>query len=148
MASATCSGVSQSIQTSSTGSFVWSRRRSPGPSQRMGENGSGTAADGVWGSLMGGDLNPVCASGRILLRRPNPSNRHRIEVLHVKGDPTKLGFSTRAVHAGQKPDPRTGAVAVPIYQTSTYVQERLGEAAEFEYARVQNPTRQALEEQV
>jgi cystathionine beta-lyase/cystathionine gamma-synthase len=66
----------------------------------------------------------------------------------VKGDPTKLGFSTRAVHAGQKPDPRTGAVAVPIYQTSTYVQERLGEAAEFEYARVQNPTRQALEEQV
>jgi cystathionine beta-lyase/cystathionine gamma-synthase len=66
----------------------------------------------------------------------------------VKGDPRQLGFSTRAVHAGQKPDPRTGAVAVPIYQTSTYVQERLGEAAEFEYARVQNPTRQALEEQV
>jgi cystathionine beta-lyase/cystathionine gamma-synthase len=66
----------------------------------------------------------------------------------VKGDPRQLGFSTRAVHAGQKPDPRTGAVAVPIYQTSTYVQERLGEPAEFEYARVQNPTRQALEEQV
>ena len=66
----------------------------------------------------------------------------------MKGDPSKLGFSTRAVHAGQKPDPRTGAVAVPIYQTSTYVQQRLGEAAEFEYARVQNPTRQALEEQV
>ncbi len=60
MASATCSGVSQSIQTSSTGSFVWSRRRSPGPSQRMGENGSGTVAedtDGVWGSLMGGILS-------------------------------------------------------------------------------------------
>ena len=66
----------------------------------------------------------------------------------MKGDPSKLGFSTRAVHAGQKPDPRTGAVAVPIYQTSTYVQEKLGEPAEFEYARVQNPTRQALEEQV
>jgi cystathionine beta-lyase/cystathionine gamma-synthase len=66
----------------------------------------------------------------------------------VKGDPRHLGFSTRAVHAGQKPDPRTGAVAVPIYQTSTYVQETLGEPAEFEYARVQNPTRQALEEQV
>jgi len=66
----------------------------------------------------------------------------------VKGDPRNLGFSTRAVHAGQKPDPRTGSVAVPIYQTSTYVQERLGETAEFEYARVQNPTRQALEEQV
>jgi len=66
----------------------------------------------------------------------------------VKGDPRHLGFSTRAVHAGQKPDPRTGAVAVPIYQTSTYVPETLGEPAEFEYARVQNPTRQALEEQV
>ena len=66
----------------------------------------------------------------------------------MKGDPKNLGFSTRAVHAGQKPDPRTGSVAVPIYQTSTYVQERLGEPAEFEYARVQNPTRQALEEQV
>jgi cystathionine gamma-lyase/cystathionine beta-lyase/cystathionine gamma-lyase/homocysteine desulfhydrase len=66
----------------------------------------------------------------------------------VKGDPQNLGFSTRAVHAGQDPDPRTGAVAVPIYQTSTYVQRGLGEGAEYEYARVQNPTRSALEEQV
>jgi cystathionine beta-lyase/cystathionine gamma-synthase len=64
----------------------------------------------------------------------------------VKGDPKNLGFATRAIHAGQAPDPRTGAVAVPIYQTSTYVQHAVGEAAEFEYARVQNPTRQALEE--
>jgi len=63
----------------------------------------------------------------------------------VKGDPRKLGFATRAIHAGQPPDPRTGAVAVPIYQTSTYVQKGLGEPAEFEYARVQNPTRTALE---
>jgi cystathionine beta-lyase/cystathionine gamma-synthase len=66
----------------------------------------------------------------------------------VKGDPRNLGFSTRAVHAGQEPDPRTGAVAVPIYQTSTYVQHGLGEGAEYEYARVQNPTRSALEKQV
>jgi cystathionine beta-lyase/cystathionine gamma-synthase len=66
----------------------------------------------------------------------------------VKGDPSKLGFATRAIHAGQPPDPRTGAVAVPIYQTSTYVQQALGEPAEFEYARVQNPTRQALEANV
>lgn len=63
----------------------------------------------------------------------------------MKGDPRNLGFSTRAIHAGQEPDPRTGAVAVPIYQTSTYVQKGLGEPAEFEYARVQNPTRSALE---
>ncbi|HKI05960.1 MAG TPA: PLP-dependent aspartate aminotransferase family protein [Thermoanaerobaculia bacterium] len=66
----------------------------------------------------------------------------------MKGDPRDLGFSTRAVHAGQKPDPRTGSVSVPIYQTSTYVQDRLGEEVQYEYARVQNPTREALEEQV
>jgi len=66
----------------------------------------------------------------------------------VKGDPRNLGFATRAVHAGQEPDPRTGAVAVPIYQTSTYVQHAVGEAVEYEYARVQNPTRSALETQV
>jgi cystathionine gamma-lyase/cystathionine beta-lyase/cystathionine gamma-lyase/homocysteine desulfhydrase len=66
----------------------------------------------------------------------------------VKGDPRSLGFATRAIHAGQPPDPLTGAVAVPIYQTSTYVQPGLGEGAVYEYARVQNPTRQALEENV
>ncbi|HEX7181761.1 MAG TPA: PLP-dependent aspartate aminotransferase family protein [Thermoanaerobaculia bacterium] len=66
----------------------------------------------------------------------------------MKGDPRQLGFATRAIHAGQPPDPRTGAVAVPIYQTSTYVQKGLGEPAEFEYARVQNITRQALEDNV
>ena len=70
------------------------------------------------------------------------------EVPPLKGDPRKLGFSTRAIHAGQPPDPRTGAVAVPIYQTSTYVQHAVGEGAEYEYARSQNPTRQALEENV
>lgn len=64
----------------------------------------------------------------------------------MKGDPRHLGFSTRAIHAGQPPDPRTGAVAVPIYQTSTYIQKGLGEPAEYEYARVQNPTRSALED--
>jgi cystathionine beta-lyase/cystathionine gamma-synthase len=66
----------------------------------------------------------------------------------VKGDPSKLGFATRAIHAGQPPDPHTGAVAVPIYQTSTYVQHAVGEEVEFEYARVQNPTRFALEANV
>jgi cystathionine beta-lyase/cystathionine gamma-synthase len=66
----------------------------------------------------------------------------------LKGDPTRLGFSTRAIHAGQPPDPRTGAVAVPIYQTSTYVQHAVGGGAQYEYARGQNPTREALEENV
>ncbi|MGD2115595.1 MAG: PLP-dependent aspartate aminotransferase family protein [Acidobacteriota bacterium] len=66
----------------------------------------------------------------------------------MKGDPKDRGFSTRAVHAGQAPDPTTGSVAVPIYQTSTYVQEGLGEDTSYEYARVQNPTRHALEANV
>jgi len=56
-----------------------------------------------------------------------------------------MGFSTDAVHAGQEPDPTTGAITVPIYQTSTYVQEELGKHKGFEYARTQNPTRTALE---
>jgi cystathionine gamma-lyase/cystathionine beta-lyase/cystathionine gamma-lyase/homocysteine desulfhydrase len=63
----------------------------------------------------------------------------------VKGDPKGLGFATRAIHAGQPPDPTTGAVTVPISQTSTYVHDALGEHKGFEYARVQNPTRTALE---
>jgi cystathionine beta-lyase/cystathionine gamma-synthase len=57
-----------------------------------------------------------------------------------------MGFSTDAIHAGNAPDPTTGAVAVPIYQTSTYVQEALGKHKGYEYARTQNPTRSALEE--
>src|SRR6266446_6506138 len=57
-----------------------------------------------------------------------------------------MGFKTDAIHAGQEPDPTTGAVSVPIYQTSTYVQEGLGRHKGFEYARTQNPTRMALEQ--
>ncbi len=66
----------------------------------------------------------------------------------MKGDPNKSGFSTRAIHAGQTPDPTTGSVTVPIYQTSTYVQDELGQHKGYEYARVQNPTREALEDNV
>jgi len=57
-------------------------------------------------------------------------------------------FATRAVHAGQVPEPLSGAVMTPIYQTSTYVQIRLGEHRGYEYARTQNPTREALERNV
>ena len=56
-----------------------------------------------------------------------------------------MAFKTDAIHAGQEPDPTTGAVTTPIYQTSTYVQEGLGKHKGFEYARTQNPTRMALE---
>lgn len=57
-----------------------------------------------------------------------------------------MKFSTKAIHAGQEPDPTTGAVSVPIYQTSTYAQEGIGKHKGFEYARTQNPTRLALEQ--
>ncbi len=56
-----------------------------------------------------------------------------------------MGFSTDAVHAGQKPDPSTGAIITPIYQTSTYVQDSIGVHKGYEYARGDNPTRQAWE---
>jgi cystathionine beta-lyase/cystathionine gamma-synthase len=57
----------------------------------------------------------------------------------------KRHFGTRAVHAGQRPDPTTGAIMMPVYQTSTYVQPELGRHLGYEYARTQNPTREALE---
>jgi len=56
-----------------------------------------------------------------------------------------MGFSTDAIHAGQRPDPTTGAVMTPIYQTSTYAQEELGVSKGFDYGRTINPTRLALE---
>jgi cystathionine beta-lyase/cystathionine gamma-synthase len=59
-----------------------------------------------------------------------------------------LRFATRAVHAGQAPDPLAGAVMTPIYQTSTYVQDGLGRNKGYEYARTRNPTREALERNV
>src|SRR5215208_5567209 len=56
-----------------------------------------------------------------------------------------MDFETRAIHEGQHPDPATGAVTVPIYQTSTFVQEAVGEHKGYDYARVANPTRTALQ---
>jgi cystathionine beta-lyase/cystathionine gamma-synthase len=56
-----------------------------------------------------------------------------------------VDFETRAIHDGQEPDPATGSVVVPIYQTSTYVQEAVGEHKGYDYSRVSNPTRTALQ---
>jgi cystathionine beta-lyase/cystathionine gamma-synthase len=56
-----------------------------------------------------------------------------------------MAFSTDCIHAGQEPEPHTGAVTIPIYQTSTYVQPELGRNKGYEYARTRNPTRSALE---
>ncbi|MBX9691750.1 MAG: PLP-dependent transferase, partial [Cyanobacteria bacterium] len=57
-----------------------------------------------------------------------------------------MKFATKAIHVGQEPDPVTGAIITPIYQTSTYVQEELGKHKGYVYARTANPTRTALQE--
>jgi len=62
-----------------------------------------------------------------------------------QGRSSQPGFSTRAIHHGQEPDPLTGAVTVPIYATSTYVQKELGKDIRYDYARAANPTRDRLE---
>src|SRR2546425_8473519 len=66
----------------------------------------------------------------------------------VSGDDLIRRLATRAVHAGQIPDPLAGAVMMPIYQTSTYIQEGLGKHKGYEYARTRNPTREALERNI
>src|ERR1700758_1635560 len=58
----------------------------------------------------------------------------------------KAGFATRAIHVGQEPDELTGAVAPPIFATSTYVQQEIGKHKGYEYSRVSNPTRDRLEQ--
>jgi cystathionine gamma-lyase len=63
----------------------------------------------------------------------------------IKKTVGKLGLGTRAIHAGQHPDPSTGAIMTPIYATSTYVQESPGKHKGYEYSRTQNPTRMAYE---
>jgi cystathionine beta-lyase/cystathionine gamma-synthase len=63
-------------------------------------------------------------------------------------DDLAAGFGTRAIHAGQRPDPLTGAIMTPVYLTSTYVQEGLGQNKGYEYARGKNPTREAFERNV
>lgn len=62
--------------------------------------------------------------------------------------PPDARFPTICIHAGQTPDPGTGAIITPIFQTSTYVQEALGQHKGYEYARTQNPTRSALEQNI
>jgi len=64
----------------------------------------------------------------------------------MKKDMSKLGFATRAIHAGQQPDPTTGAIMTPLYLTSTYVQESPGVHKGWEYSRTHNPTRKAYED--
>src|SRR5215210_5091037 len=67
---------------------------------------------------------------------------YRRQIVKLKAN---ARFRTLCLHAGQEPDPATGAIITPIYQTATYVQDQLGKHKGFEYARTQNPTRAALE---
>ena len=63
----------------------------------------------------------------------------------MKNIDRKVEFATRAIHAGQNPDPTTGAIMTPVYLTSTYVQESPGVHKGYEYSRTHNPTRTALQ---
>ena len=88
---------------------------------------------GAWGDTSRAD--EALASLARLARRATPVSS--IPPMH---------FETRAIHEGQEPDPATGAITTPIYQTSTYVQEAVGVHKGYDYARVGNPTRTALQE--
>src|SRR5947208_464557 len=82
------------------------------------------------------------------VRAHSPSGCHApTEHRFERESPLKnKGFATRAIHAGQDPEPHTGAVIVPIFQTATYAQEDIGAHKGFEYSRTDNPTRTALQE--
>jgi cystathionine beta-lyase/cystathionine gamma-synthase len=77
---------------------------------------------------------------------PAPAEEWAADRLIPEAQPAAPGFETLAIHAGQEPDPVTGAVIVPIYQTSTFVQDALGQHKGYEYGRTGNPTRTALEQ--
>ena len=74
---------------------------------------------------------------------PAESNQEKTHVQATNDSATH--FNTRAVHAGMEPDPATGAVMTPIYQTSTYAQTGINEHRGYDYARSDNPTRTALQ---
>src|ERR1700680_4721332 len=63
----------------------------------------------------------------------------------LRGGFRPMGFATDAIHVGQEPEPATGAIVAPIFQTSTYVQEALGKNKGYDYARTAHPNRRALE---
>jgi len=76
---------------------------------------------------------------------PRPLSPDAMTAMKNRSKPDALGLGTRAIHAGQHPDPSTGAIMTPIYATSTYVQESPGKHKGYEYSRTQNPTRMAYE---
>src|SRR6185436_11940881 len=90
------------------------------------------------------ECSPALAGPVILLA----SSRTKVRMTRVFEDDLDSYFATRAIHAGQRPEPLAGAIMTPVYLTSTYVQDALGENKGYEYARGKNPTREALERNV
>ena len=80
--------------------------------------------------------------------RPEFASDHTEPMTRIYDEDLAGGMATRAIHAGQRPDPVSGAIMTPLYLTSTYVQESIGVNKGYEYARGKNPTRQALERNV
>src|SRR5207253_8473887 len=78
-------------------------------------------------------------------RVPRPHHAHRPAQLAAQKGDGEMKFETKVIHAGQEPDPQTGAVMTPIYATSTYAQSSPGAHKGYDYARTRNPTRDALE---
>ena len=118
------------------------------PGRRRKRGGGAGSRPGVGGASRREDMDDRRrrAVGRII--QGFPSRRHPTQYNRgVKLNPDAR-FPTLCIHAGQEPDPATGAIITPIYQTSTYVQEALGRHKGYEYARTQNPTRAALEANV
>src|SRR6185295_1563133 len=76
----------------------------------------------------------------------NISSYQTAKIIHLCSSNDHMKQATKFIHAGAEPDPSTGAIMTPIYQTSTYVQEAPGKNKGYEYARSQNPTRKALED--
>src|SRR5438132_6736449 len=97
----------------------------------------------------------AASSGRQGRRRPDPRAEGHVPPRARAPAPAAdraavptiepVDFETRAIHDGQEPDPATGAIVVPIYQTSTFVQEEVGQHKGYDYARVTNPTPTALQ---
>src|SRR5205814_8732907 len=90
---------------------------------------------------------PAAQRGPGRRRRPRRTGSIGLVEVPRKGV-TRMRFETRAIHAGQEPEPAYGAVNVPIYQTSTYAQDAVGRPKRFDYARGGNPPRETLQDAI
>ena len=135
-------------RSSATTSFsaAATRKSRPGQVRSSRSRGDGVGSSGGGYRAARGGVRRLVRGGagsreRGMWVRPNDN------IADVKL-PDAARFSTICIHAGQEPDPSTGAIITPIFQTSTYVQEELGKHKGYEYARTQNPTRFALERNI